>query len=607
MEYNYLLETVTSDKWKRIGITKRSGVCIPLFYIHSSSSIGIGEFYDIIKFARWCKSVGFSIIQLLPLNELGFDFAPYNSISTFALEPSYISLNKLKGVKNKNFNEELNQLKEKYSHQRKYINYQIKTDKLKFLKIVYTQNDFSKSIKFKKFKRENDFWLKKYAAFKFLKQKFKNEEWSNWDDKFLDCNDETIDDLENKNQEIFDFHYWVQWQLYEQLKEVKNYCNREKIFLMGDIPLLVSRDSADVWSYQNYFKLYKSAGAPPDMYFSGGQRWGMPPYNWGNIANDNWVYLKNKLKYAENFFDMYRIDHFVGLFRIWSIPINTPEDLAGSKGNFDPEQDYLWETHGRKIISEMVTATDMLPCAEDLGTVPDCSFQILREFGIPGMDVLRWNKIFNEGIYFKSPYHYRRNSISVISTHDSSFSPVWWKYEAGTVDEFVVKKILQKLNLSEPLIIEYLNLLFDIKNSENGRLRWNPEIDRPFKILQILKNTGDAVNELIGLYVSSFDEKKKFINFLGLKSEELNEELIKSTLVKINETSSIFSIQLLPEYLYLEKDFLNKNVHPEYRINTPGIINKFNWSLVCDYSIEQIKKLQINNNIISILKDTGRI
>jgi len=175
---------------------------------------------------------------------------------------------------------------------------------------------------------------------------------------------------------------------------------------MGDIPLLVSRDSVDVWSQQNYFELHNSAGAPPDMYFSKGQRWGMPPYNWGNIANDNWKYIKNKLKYAENFFNMYRIDHFVGLFRIWSIPLSIPEEFSGTKGNYEPLHEYLWESHGKKIISEMVSATDMLPCAEDLGTVPECSYQVLKEFGIPGMDVMRWNKIYTDGFDFKAPTDY---------------------------------------------------------------------------------------------------------------------------------------------------------------------------------------------------------
>ena len=161
---------------------------------------------------------------------------------------------------------------------------------------------------------------------------------------------------------------------------------------MGDIPFLVSKNSADVWAYKNYFKLDLSSGAPPDMYFSNGQRWGMPPYNWTNIAADNYAYIRHRLNYAQNFYNMFRIDHFVGLFRIWTIENKTPEEYGGMAGHFDPENENEWEHHGRTILSEMNQSTDMLPCAEDLGTVPVCSDKILKEFGVTGISVQRWEK-----------------------------------------------------------------------------------------------------------------------------------------------------------------------------------------------------------------------
>ncbi len=151
---------------------------------------------------------------------------------------------------------------------------------------------------------------------------------------------------------------------------------------MGDLPFLVSRDSADVWAYKNYFKLTLSSGAPPDMYFSMGQRWGMPPYSWDNIEAGNYSYIRERLLYAENFFDMFRIDHFIGLFRVWTIDLKTPEELKGLYGRFDPEDNYYWEEHGKKILEVINNSTTMLACAEDLGTVPDCSDKVLKEFSV---------------------------------------------------------------------------------------------------------------------------------------------------------------------------------------------------------------------------------
>jgi len=158
---------------------------------------------------------------------------------------------------------------------------------------------------------------------------------------------------------------------------------------MGDLPFLVSRDSADVWANKNYFKLHLTSGAPPDMYFAMGQKWGMPPYRWEEIEKDKYIYIKEKLKFAANFYNMFRIDHFVGLFRVWTIENNTPEEQASLIGNFDPKNKPLWKKSGEKIIDVMIQNPEMLPCAEDLGTVPDCSNKTLEEYGIPGMDVQR--------------------------------------------------------------------------------------------------------------------------------------------------------------------------------------------------------------------------
>ena len=186
---------------------------------------------------------------------------------------------------------------------------------------------------------------------------------------------------------------WLQWILFKQFKEASAYAARNNIFIKGDLPVLVSRDSSDVWSHPDYFKLDFAAGAPPDMYTALGQRWGMPTYNWEAIAHDNYRYLKEKLKYAQEFYNILRIDHVVGLFRIWSIPYNDPQENQGLNGVFDPLDEQRWDQHGRKILSILVQNTKMLLCAEDLGVIPKCCTDTLLEFGICGNDVARSRSI----------------------------------------------------------------------------------------------------------------------------------------------------------------------------------------------------------------------
>lgn len=536
MDYSYLLNTHTASKWQRIGINRRAGVCAPLFHIYSKQSIGTGDFSDLKRLVDWCNITGQTIIQLLPLNELSHDFSPYNSVSTFALEPCYVSLRHLRRVDIKIYTYEISKLKEKFPAGEKRVNYEVKNAKLKLLRKIFLKLKNFNSRNYNRFIRTNIYWLRSYAAFKILKQKSGNKQWSSWDEANKNFSEELVKSLENKNKKEFEFYYWLQWQLYEQLKSARKYANRNGVLLLGDLPFLVARDSADVWSQQKYFKLNKQAGAPPDMYFAEGQKWGMPPYNWNNIANDNWVYIKNRLSYSENFYDMFRIDHFVGLFRLWTLPYDEGE-LKKIRGSFEPQQENLWEIHGKKIISEMNSATNMLPCAEDLGTVPDCSYTVLNEFGIPGIDVQRWNKVYHDGFYFKNPIEYRTNSIATVSTHDSSFLPVWWKYEAGSVNTF---------------------------------------------------------------------ERKFFLNLLGLNEDKLDISFIYCALQKVMEASSIFSIQLLPEYLYLDENILEKYSDWNYRINFPGFVNPDNWSVTSPCSLESLKKLEINETILKTVKDNNR-
>jgi 4-alpha-glucanotransferase len=600
--YIEFLTTFSKEKWQKIGLVRRAGVVVPLFSIYSNRSVGIADFLDLKLVCDWVRQCGMSIIQLLPLNDTGFNFRPYDCESGFALEPLYINLNELKGVDNLKFLDPIKSLKEKFPISRR-INYEVKKEKLGILWQIFKETKDDLPIEFKEYQNKNIFWLKDYCLFKVIKERYQQKSWEEW--PYFLRERLNLGDFERENRERIEFYAWLQWQAYEQLKEVKYYAEKKGIFLMGDLPLLVSRDSSDVWSKKDYFKLDLSSGAPPDMYYFKGQRWGMPTYNWENIAKNNYDYMIEKLRYAENFYHLFRIDHVVGFFRIWSIPINEPLENAGLGGFFDPPDENIWEEHGRKILSVMLENTSMLACAEDLGTVPKCSYKVLKELGIPGMEVLRWNKDWQKTYDFKKPQEYRTLAVACLSTHDSSNIEAWWNFEAGTVDEDLFKRLMQEKNIDFFAIKEKL---FDLNLSFHKRLRWRKEINSPSKLLEVLKLEEKQVPHIIDLYKGSYLEKEKLWQALGLK-EDLKEKadnlFLKRVLEYISESSSIFCINLLFDWFSFS-DIFSDDCWLR-RINFPGTLSKDNWSYVMPISIEEMLNLKVNSEIKEINIKTNRI
>lgn len=610
MKYNQLLNSGTSVKWQKIGVNRKAGVAVPLFSVFSKKSIGVGEIPDLRCIIDWCCQTGMSVLQLLPLNEVGNDFAPYNSISTFALEPMYLSIKRLRKADLKHFTKDLLSLKKRFPKGAGRVDYNIKKEKLKLLRKIFSTVDLSEIEKYQEFVRKNIHWLKYFSLFKILMQLNEGKNWSEWELKYQYISSLTSRKILQEYSSDVEFEYWLQWQLYEQMITIKKYAKRKKVLIMGDLPFLVSRNSADVWAYKNYFKLNLSSGAPPDMYFSKGQRWGMPPYNWDNISLDNFGYLKQRLVYAENFYDMFRIDHFVGLFRVWTIDLKTPEENAGLYGTFDPDDERQWEQHGKTILQKMNSSTSMLPCAEDLGTVPACSEKVLKEFGITGINVQRWQKSSKGNFNFIPAGEYRINSVATVSTHDSSSLPAWWKYEAGTVDEISFKLLCEKLNITNDNYLNLLNRLFEKSRYQTGKLIWKKEVSNVYILLEILNMNYDTAGEITDIYLSTFSEKNNFRNYIGMDEKtELSDSalFIKRALEKINSADSIFSIQLIMEYLYLDKDILDKYSGWDQRINFPGTVDGNNWSMEIPVTLEELKDLKINETIIDILKNSNRV
>jgi 4-alpha-glucanotransferase len=586
--------------------SRRSGVSLPLFSIYSKKSIGIGDFSDLKLLIDWVSLTGNSIIQLLPMNEAGPLFCPYDGLSSFALEPGYISLDLLPSSRNKTIAARIENLRKIFPCAKPYVDYGIKTEKIKLLREIYKLGQESETAELKIFAQKNAYWLLDFALFKVLKDFHQGQVWYLWEHKFRNREPQALEELSNQYKEEIAFQVWLQWLLYRQFKAVKDYAKKKKVLLNGDLPFLVSRDSADVWVHPEFFKLDFVAGAPPDMYCAKGQRWGMPTYNWERVAADNYRYLKEKLSYAAEFYDILRIDHVVGLFRIWSIPYSDPPENQGLNGSFDPKDEHKWLEHGRKILQVILNNTDMLVCAEDLGVIPKVCTDTLKDLGIPGNDVQRWVKDYKVKHDFLLPKEYRALSVAMLSTHDTTNWPAWWENEAGTVDEGLFFR-----KCTDHRRIDFNSVkakLFDASRSNHGRLHWKEEIDSTEKLVTILGKRKEELADFIDMYNNTYHEKEKLwkqMKLSGAMREKCDKDILAEALKITLNSSSVFCVNTLIDWLYLTDVFAGDPY--QYRINTPGTISDKNWSLRIPIPLEELLKHKINRDIRKMVAASRRV
>ena len=602
----HLFKTISADKWRRIATQKRSGVVAPLFSVYSKDSLGIGDFSDLRLLIDWCYKTGNSIIELLPMNEMGPLFCPYDSESSFALEPLYICLKDILSKENKRIDDKIQSLKKNFPvGRRAHVDYEIKKEKMQLLWEIYLEGEGDNHVQLKKFQEENAYWLADFALFKVIKDYYKGLPWYEWEDHYKSHNRKALENFRKEHKRKIGFQIWVQWLTFKQFKEAKAYAESKKVLLKGDLPIFSSRDSSDVWAHPEFFKLEFAAGAPPDMYCAKGQRWGMPTYNWEKIASDEFRTLKEKLKYAQNFYDFLRIDHVVGLFRIWSIPYNEPMENQGLNGTFDPWDERLWGWHGRDLLTVMLESTDMLLCAEDLGVIPQVCTDTLRELGIPGNDVQRWVKDWNVRHDFLEPEEYRELCVSMLSTHDTTNWPAWWENEAGTVDEAL---FIRKCNERGIDYTHVKEMLFNLKLSRHGRLRWQNKINCAEKLVYFLSKTADEIGDIIRMHENTFQEKEKLWKHLKIKGkmrEKADPEIVRAVLNITLKSSSIFCINLITDLLYLGG--ILKGDPYQYRFNTPGTISEKNWSQVLPIPLEDLLEHKLNKDIRKLIESSGRI
>ena len=343
---------------------KGAGTVIPIFSLRSEGSFGVGDFGDLKQMIEWCDMTKQRVLQVLPINDTNIthtwqDSYPYNSISIYALHPQYTDLRQLPVLKDEarrayydELQKELNALPQ--------IDYErVNNAKMDYLRELYAQegSKMMKTEAFKKFFEQNKEWLVPYAAFCHYRDLYGTATFSEWPDHhtFTAQERESMSKSTTKLYKEVAFWYFVQFNLDQQMRAAHAFARSKRVILKGDIPIGISRDGVEAWVEPKYFNLNGQAGAPPDAFSANGQNWGFPTYDWDAMLEDGCSWWVRRFRKMAEYFDAYRIDHVLGFFRIWEIPIDA---VHGLLGQFSPSLGMTREeieAYGLKFQEEFFT------------------------------------------------------------------------------------------------------------------------------------------------------------------------------------------------------------------------------------------------------------
>ena len=322
---------------------KLNGVTVPLGALFTNDNPVIGEFPDLKLFADFCKKAGFSLIQLLPVNDTGTQSSPYSGLSAFALHPIYIRINQIAEFKNLyesdcNFKTDYDNFLNNHKYCLRYNYDEILNGKIDLLRKIFSSTeDYKSKTPSKQLSTwiKNNEWVKTYAVYKALKWDYMQSSWKQWKKEDQKKSEAEIlelwEDKSKKTEHLF--YAWLQMIADNQFSDAVKYVHNQKILLKGDMPILMNEDSCDAWANPQFFNQNLRAGAPADGDNALGQNWGFPTYNWKNLKNADYSWWKGRLKVASKYYDAYRLDHILGFYRIWAIP---GDDVNALNGHTEP-------------------------------------------------------------------------------------------------------------------------------------------------------------------------------------------------------------------------------------------------------------------------------
>jgi 4-alpha-glucanotransferase len=391
---------------------------------------GIGDLGSVAwRFADWLETAGQGLWQVLPLGPPGFGESPYQSYSAFAGNPLLVGLDQLAEAGWL----DSHQLDAAPAFNRAEVDFEhVRPFREQCLAEAYQtfrmQASPGQHAEFDAFRRQQAWWLEDYTLFAALKKAYGGEPWTNWSSDLVRRTPAALADRQRELAADIEQETFIQFQFHSQWQRLKARCNSRGIRLMGDVPIFVAHDSADVWARQELFFLdergqpTKVAGVPPD-YFSGtGQLWGNPLYRWERMAQDDFAWWQRRMRHALAQFDLVRVDHFRGFEAFWEIPAGASTAAAGR-----------WvqgpAAHFFRKVREALGALPLV--AEDLGVITPAVEALRDEFGFPGMRILQFAFGDDPKGPDYQPHNYPRHCFVYTGTHDNDTTRGWFDSRAG--------------------------------------------------------------------------------------------------------------------------------------------------------------------------------
>ena len=317
---------------------KLAGTLVPVFSLRTRKSAGIGDFGDLKTMIDFVASTGQKVLQLLPINDTTIthtwtDSYPYSCISVFAIHPQYANLHALPELKDAKARAEAEKTCAELNALDKIDYEKVNGFKINYLRQIFNQEGekMMKTAEYKAFFQDTEQWLVPYAQYSYLRDKNGTADFNQWPDHQVwdEAERKALTDPKTAAYKNVAFFYFVQFVLDRQMQEAHEYAKAKGVILKGDIPIGVNRNGCDVWMEPKYFNLNGQAGAPPDDFSANGQNWGFPTYNWFEMLKDGCQWWNRRFQNMARYFDAYRIDHVLGFFRIWEIPVHSVHGLLG--------------------------------------------------------------------------------------------------------------------------------------------------------------------------------------------------------------------------------------------------------------------------------------
>ena len=670
---------VISDRYAYfdIPVWKGAGIAIPVFSLKSENSFGVGDFGDLKRMIDWAVSTQQKVIQILPINDTTMTHAwtdsyPYNSISIYAFHPMYADIKQMGTLKDKSAAAKFNK-KQKELNGLPAMDYEaVNQTKWEYFRLIFKQEGEKvlASGEFGEFFNANKEWLQPYAVFSYLRDAFQTPNFREWPRHSV-YNAQDIEKMcrpESVDYPHIALYYYIQFHLHLQLVADTKYAREHGVVLKGDIPIGISRNSVEAWTEPYYFNLNGQAGAPPDDFSVNGQNWGFPTYNWDVMEKDGYRWWMKRFQKMSEYFDAYRIDHILGFFRIWEIPMHAVHGLLGQFIPSIPMSREEIESYGLPFRKEYlipyihesflgqvfgphtdyVKQTFLLP-AEAPGIYhmkPEFATQREVESFFAGKNdenslwirdglyTLISDVLFVPDTKEKDKYHPRigiqRDFIfrSLNELEQNAFNKLYDQYYYHRHNDFwrqqAMKKLPQLTQSTRMLVCgEDLGMIPDCVSSvmndlrilslEIQRMPKNPMYEfgylNEYPYRSVCTISTHDMSTLRGWWEEDYLQTQRYYNTMlghyGTAPTVATPELCEEVVRNHLKSNSILCILSLQDWLSIDGKWRNPNVQEE-RINVPSNPRNY-WRYRMHLTLEQLMKAEeLNDKIRELIKYTGR-